>query len=168
MHLCHIIWFALPSAGTFELWVQALRHTKVVSVKGIVCQFLPAMLPENMHCVIFKADVLLWAAPVTTACESHQFSHTFFHPVNAVVSASQGEWQHSPKVLHGSCDIEIPDPRAVTQAWEHLFGVFCSTIPTHSAHSAHHDALFLALIPALWFPILSVQQLQSKSFCLVR
>lgn len=76
--------------------------------------------------------------------------------------------KHSLKVTQGSHSREILNPRAVTQAWEHLVRVVCN-IPAHCAHYAHTMMLFFwCWYLSCDFQIVSGQQLKSKNFCLIR
>lgn len=151
-----------PVHLSYATGVLTVRHTKAVCEGNgsqaiavrLLCQMLPAALPQYMYCDTFRTDGFCWTALDTTAHENLIHFHAWcLHPVHAVKRALPRGGEAFLKVLQqrGSLDSHLPDPGTVTQAWEHLLRVVCDIIPTHCAHYAHHNALFSVLIPTPWF-----------------
>lgn len=122
----------------------ATRHKMCFIWSRLLHQYILKERMSLLHnlCIVWFA---LPSAGVCELCRQQGSPHWDWspadaesHPFSCTVS--------SLKVMQGSCNREgvwthISNPRAVPQAWEHLFRVVCDTVPAHCAHCAHHNAL---------------------------
>lgn len=175
-HLLHIIWFALPSGGAFELCHQS-PHSKahhslwreLIEVKllqlGSCAKY--SQLSYLSTCYVQNRWILLNSAWYHNTWESYQFSCMISLPhACCSVCTSQRGWHIHRRSCRG-----LATEREFELTFPKLHGCAPNTgtslqsslwYYTYIVHTMHTTKLF-----SHDFQTLSIQQLQRKSFCLV-
>lgn len=156
MRLMHlgIIWFALPSAGAFELWhqgpdrlIKAFCEGNWSQAVAVTCryQIISAVLPQYIYCDNVQNRCGFPASPWQHMSISSMFMYDLLTPCillhmhfpdRGITEGPSGILQQK-----GSLNSHFPNPQAVSQIREYLLGVFVF-LHSYTAHTPHHIMLF--------------------------